>query len=95
MDARPDEPGGLTEDGKSLCVRRSKKAGKDNPYIEVHARLKDLLAAHRAWHAGRYPEAPWYFPGREKGDGRPVGPGALSHALRRLHKGKAIQKKIT
>ena len=51
MDARPDEPGGLTEDGRSLCVRRSKRVGKDNPYIEVHAGLKDLPAAHRAWHA--------------------------------------------
>ena len=27
MDAAPNEPGWITEDGESLCVRRSKKAG--------------------------------------------------------------------
>jgi hypothetical protein len=43
MDARPDEPGGITSDGKSLCVRRSKKPGRDNPYVQVHEGLQTLI----------------------------------------------------
>jgi hypothetical protein len=95
MDARPDEPGGLTEDGKSLCVRRSKRAGRDNPYVEVHAGLKQMLAAHKKWHRRSYPKSPWYFPGRDS-DGRlPISKGALTKALDRLFKTGDLKKKFT
>jgi integrase len=86
LDARPDEPGGVTADGGSLCVRRSKKAGRDNPSIEVHEGLRQLITAHKIWHHQRYPKSPWYFPGREKEDGKPVSKGALTRTLERLHK---------
>jgi len=93
MDARPDEPGGLS--GNSLCVRRSKKAGRDNPYIEVRPELQQLLDGHKAWHNERYPKSPWFFPGRDKEDDKPVSKGALTKALHRLFKDKAIPKKLT
>jgi hypothetical protein len=57
MDARPDEPGGITKDGGSLCVRRSKNPSRDNPYAQVHDGLKELLSAHKAWHQQRYPNS--------------------------------------
>src|ERR1035441_2377747 len=46
-DARPDEPDGLTADGGSLSLRRSKKAGRDNPDGEVYEGLS------HPWVAGR------------------------------------------
>jgi len=95
MDARPDEPGGVMKDGGSLCVRRSKKSGRDNPYIEVHAGLKLALKAHKAWHRKRYPSSPWYFPGFEKPLEGPVDKSALTKALGRLFANCARNKKIS
>jgi hypothetical protein len=95
LDARPDEPGGLTEDGGTLCVRRSKKAGRDNPYIEVHKGLVQLMEAHRDWHAKRFPNSPWYFPGRDHKGAEPVSKGALTAALRALFKSKKLKKQFT
>jgi hypothetical protein len=94
-DARPDEPGGLTEDRGSLCVRRSKSVGRDNPYIEVRPDLEAMLVAHKAWRTERYPKSNWFFPCRMKEDNSPVDEGALGHALRRLYRTKLIQKEIT
>jgi len=95
LDARPDEPGGLTADGGTLCVRRSKKAGRDNPYIEVHAGLKQLMEAHRDWHSKRFPESPWYFPGRHPKGAEPVTKGALTASLRGLFLSKKLKKQFT
>ncbi len=100
MDARPDEPGGLTSDGGSLCVRRSKKVGRDNPYIEVHDGLRQLVDAHEMWHQARYPKSPWYFPGRDEADGKPASKGALTRTLDRIHeeedhKRPRLEKKFT
>jgi len=92
MDARPDEPGGLTADGGSLCVRRSKKAGRDNPYIEVHEGLRQLIPAHKTWHQRRYPKSPWYFPGRDRKDDSPVSKGALTRTLERFYQEKDSRK---
>lgn len=92
VDARPDEPGGVTGDGGSLCVRRSKKPGRDNPYIEVHDGLRRVIKAHKAWHRRRYPKSPWYFPGREKDEGKPVSKGALTRTLARLFSEKDKKK---
>jgi integrase len=94
MDARSDEPGGLTDDGKSLCVRRSKRAGRDNPYVEVHAGLKEMLAAHKRWHRRRYPKSPWYFPGRDSDGGLPISKGALTKALNHLFAKGDLKKKF-
>jgi integrase len=93
MDARPDEPGGITSDGSSLCVRRADKARNENPYVEARLAVKQLLKAHRSWHQARYPNSPWYFPGR---DGRSaVYKCALTKALDRLFRKKLLNKKFT
>jgi len=95
MGARSDEPGGLTEDGGSLCVRRSKKSGRDNPYVQVHDGLKQVLEAHKAWHTQRYPLSPWCFPGRDQDGGKPADKSALTKALDRLFDQKVLKKKFT
>ena len=95
IDSHPDEPGGLTADGGSLCVRRSKKAGRDNPYVEVHDGLKPLLEAHKAWLVARYPNNPYFFPGRDKEEGLAVSKGALTKTLARLLKREIVRKKFT
>lgn len=95
MDARPDEAGGLTADGKSLCVRRSKDPRRDNPYAFVHDGLEELLAAHKRWHRQRYPKSPWYFPGRDRSKLQPVYKNALTQAMERLRKQGKLKRKIT
>lgn len=92
-DATPNEPGWITEDGGSLCVRRSKKAGRENPFVEVHEGLKMLLAAHRSWHQVRHPDSPWFFPGRDSKS--QLTKCALTHGLTRLYREKAIARKLT
>ena len=94
-DARADEPGGATDDMGSLCVRRSKSVGRDNPYIELRLDLRTMLVAHQAWKRERFPKNNWYFPCRSNTDDLPVNEGALGHALHRLHRKKLIQKLIT
>mgnify|MGYP001317676502 CR=1 FL=1 len=95
LDSRPDEPGGITEDGRSMCVRRSKKPGRDNPYVLIHEGLKPFIAAHRQWHQKRYPQSPCYFPGRNVGEDQPVYKCALTRALDRLFKEKKLKRKFT
>ena len=95
MDARANETGGITSDGKSLCVRRSKDPRRDNPYAFVHPGLKKLLAAHKRWHRRQYPKSPWYLPGRDRSKLQPVYKGALTKALERLYKAKKLKRKIT
>ncbi|MEY4199472.1 MAG: hypothetical protein RLZZ265_1212 [Verrucomicrobiota bacterium] len=94
MDARADEPGGLTKDGQSLCVRRSKDPRRNNPYVFVHSEFKQLLAAHRRWHEQRYPESPFCFPGRDRDRAQPVAVGALTQALARLRKRGQLKRKL-
>lgn len=67
MDARTIEAGGLTSDGKNLCVRRAKKSTKFNTNVKVHEGLQVVLAAHKIWHQARYPLSSWYLPGRKNG----------------------------
>src|SRR5208283_4415313 len=92
---KSDEPGGLTEDGGSMCVRRAKKSSCDNPYIEVHAGLKQALKAHKAWQRKRYPGSPWYFPGFDKPMEGPVNKSALTKALARLFANSERNKKVS
>lgn len=49
MDAQRGEPGFLEED--RLDVKRVK--GGENPYVMLHPDLREVIAAHRVWHAGR------------------------------------------
>ena len=94
MDARPDEPGGSTQDGGSLCVRRSKNPSRDNPYAQVHDGLKELLSAHKSWRQARYPKSPWYFPGRDREAGGHVFKDTLTKALDRLFETGVLKKKF-
>jgi hypothetical protein len=96
MDARADEPGGLTLDGGSICVRRAAKSQRYNYYLEANEGLKLVMAAHKIWHAARYPNSPWYFPGR-KGEGvsNHVDKSALTKLLDRLYKRRILAKKYT
>jgi hypothetical protein len=86
MDARQDEPGGLTPDGGSLCVRRAKKSEKHNIYVQVHEGLRLVLEAHKIWHEHRYPLSPWYLPGRDRKKLAHIDKGGLTKALGRLHR---------
>jgi integrase len=93
VDADHDEPGGITPDGKSLCVRRSKKSSRVNLYVRVHPALADLIQAHRAWHKRRYPRSKWFFPGLRSEGKKPVSKGALTASLRRLFKASQRKKR--
>jgi hypothetical protein len=92
MTAGPDEPG--CRMGNSLQVRRAKKADRDNPYVHVHDDFLEILNAHKIWHAKRYPNSRWMFPGRNKGSGKHISQWALTTALERLFQ-KGLCRKIT
>jgi integrase len=86
-DAAAEEPGWMTKDGGTLYVRRVKNKGRENPCVCVNDDLRRLLEAHANWKAKRYPNCPWYFPGR---DGKAIlSAGALAKALRK-RKGKRV-----
>lgn len=93
IDAGPDEPGKLVENGTYLRVWRAKGQDIVNPFCGVHPGLEALIAAHKQWIAKRYPGAAWFFPGRS-GD-QVVDKAALAHALRRLKEKKLIKRRIT
>lgn len=86
---RSDEPGGLTADGRTLCVARAKKSQLQNTHVEVHPGLREILDAHIKWHHNRYPRSQWYFPGRDADGGKHVCKGSLSSALNRLYQAYA------
>lgn len=92
-DAQPYEPGWVTADGKSLCVRRAKNQESVNPFVRIHDGLAAWLEAHKEWKQQRYPDSPWFFPNYRQPDAKPVDIGALAQALRRRR--KPIGKKIT
>lgn len=80
MDAVVDQPGHVGD--RALAIRREK--GGTFPWVLLdvlpgHSPLRDLIAAHRRWHADRFPTSPWYFPGRTPADHSD--PGRLAHAL--------------
>lgn len=95
MDARSDEPGGVLKDSNSLCVRRSEKSNRDNPYVEIHEGLGAALKAHKAWHDRRYPKSPWYFPGLKKPLERPAEKSALTKALDHLFASFEFNKTVS
>jgi hypothetical protein len=85
VDAKPYEPGWITPDGKSLCVRRAKGQEAVNPFVKIHEGLVLVMPAWRRWHDDRCPESPWFLPSPFDLL-QPVDKGALSHALVRLRK---------
>jgi integrase len=91
-DAKPYEPGWITQDGKSLCVRRAKNQESVNPFVRVHDGLAAILEAHRQWKEYRYPDSPWYFPSY-RNEGKCVDICALGQSLRQK-RGK-LGRKIT
>jgi integrase len=93
LDAGPDEPGRVTEDGKCLRVWRAKGQDMVNPFCRVHEGLEALLNAHRIWLKERHPNSPGFLPGRIENE--LVDKGALAHALRRLWERGLIKRKIT
>ena len=44
-DAAPYEPGWITPDGKTLCVRRAKGQQNVNPFVEIRDGLRSVLDA--------------------------------------------------
>jgi hypothetical protein len=82
-DAGPNEPGWITPDGKSLCVRRAKNQESVNPFCAIHPALKEVLDALNCWIDENHPGSPWYFPSSLR-PGRPVAKGSLAQALRRI-----------
>ncbi len=93
LDAKHDEPGFV--EGDFLHVRRAMKASKDNPCVLINDGLKETMRAHRIWHAARYPQSPWFFPGRDRKAGKPVDKGILTKALDRLHRSGKLKEKHT
>lgn len=76
MDAAgPDTPGWVQNNW--LFLKRSKKGV--NPYAMIHPDLREVLDAHRRWHAEYAPLSPWYIPGRDRVSA--MSPTSLSHAL--------------
>jgi integrase len=92
-DAPPYEPGWITPDGKSLCVRRAKGQQAVNPFCTVTDGLRLVLDAHAKWKKKHYPDSPWYFPSPDDPTVA-VGNTALARALLRLGD-VAIGHKVT
>jgi len=92
-DAQPFEPGWITKDGKSLCVRRAKNQEAVNPFVLIHDGLAAWLKAHREWKEKRYPKSPWFFPNYRDPVGKHADKFALTQSLRRRR--DTIGKKIT
>ncbi len=84
-DAKPNEPGYISPDGKSLCIRRSKGQQNVNPFCEIHEGLRETIVAYKLWRSKlQTPCGPKWFN---------VSKDALSHAL--FKKRKEIGRKIT
>ena len=92
-DAQPYEPGWITADGKSLCVRRAKKQDLGNPFVRIHMGLAAWLEAHAEWKEKRHPKSTWFFPNFRDPVGKHADNFALSQSLRRRR--KTIGKKVT
>jgi hypothetical protein len=91
MNAEKGDPGQIT--GESMLVKRGKKGdGTDNAYIHIHAEIKILLEAHKAWHEQRYPLSKFMFPGRSRDSMCHVSEQALAKGLLRLHEDGTIRK---
>jgi integrase len=84
-DAAPYEPGWVTPDGKTLCVRRGKGQSNVNPFCTIHPGLAAVLDASAKWRAQCAPDSPWYFPSPAD-PSKPLGSESIAHALIRISK---------
>jgi hypothetical protein len=85
VDAGPYEPGWISPDGQSIYVRRAKGQEGVNPLIHIHEGMAAFVNAWKRWKAIRYPESPWYFPGRWRSESiedlKPLNKKSLTRAL--------------
>jgi integrase len=80
LDAQPDEPGYII--GDNMCVRRCKKAGRENPFVSITPEFRVIIDAHKVWHDRYYPTNPWCFPNIRKAPNGKVGcPHAMKASL--------------
>lgn len=61
MDATTRDVPGFV-DGNYLFLARAKRGV--HPWALIHRDLQEVLDCHRAWHRERFPDCPWYFPGK-------------------------------
>jgi hypothetical protein len=92
-DAKSTEEPGFIQ-GVSMYVRRADK-NTLNPAIYLHPEGLVLLEAMNAWAAKRYPDNPYYFPGRERSENGAVSHDALTKGLDRLFNEGRTSKKLT
>jgi hypothetical protein len=96
MDALSGQPGWITPDGRSLRIKPAEKSDKASFYIEVNDGFEFVLASHKVWKAARYPNSPWFLPGRKNsGLDAAVDKSALTKALDRLYRTGVLKKKYT
>lgn len=91
-DAKPFEPGWITPDGKSMCVRRAKGQENVSPFVLITDGLSQTLEALRKWKAAVHPNSPWFFPS-PLNPGKPVHKDSLGQALNRIR--KSLPRKFT
>jgi hypothetical protein len=92
-DAKSTEEPGFIQ-GESMYVRRAEK-NTLNPAIHLHPDGLVLLEAMNAWAANRYPDNPYFFPGRGSSENRAVSHDALTRGLDRLFEDGRTSKKLT
>lgn len=77
LDAGSEQAGHRTQ--SQLHLGRRSKHGV-NPYVALGADFAQLLDCFDRWHGERYPQSPWYFPGRS---GQLVAAHSYAHSLAR------------
>jgi hypothetical protein len=90
--AKPNEPGWCSEDGKSLYVWRAKGQENVSPCVLINEGLRETLAALDQWIKDNYPDSPWFFPS-PLDPSKPVHKDSLGQALRRLR--ERLPRKLT
>jgi integrase len=76
-------------EGRHLWLHDSKTHKGTFPYVEIHAALRDCLAAFQIWRQSHLSRSPWYFPSLHD-PGKPADPTSLTHALGRACKAMGI-----
>jgi integrase len=78
-----------TKEGRVLYLYPSLTTKGTSEFVRVHPALDQCLDALKAWRNERYPESPWFLPSPED-PSKPIGKGALTHALVRITKAMGI-----
>lgn len=77
LDAGAEQAGHRT--ATQLHLGRRSKSGV-NPFVELSPDFRAMLDCFLLWHTARFPESPWYFPGRT---GECICDNTYCHALAR------------